>query len=49
MHSINHMHRASAPLGVVVLTSAWLEDGPRGERDHSVWQWLSLMCRLHCS
>ena len=24
-------------------------DGPHGARDHSVWQWLSLMWRMHCS
>ena len=40
---------APARLGAVVLTSAWLEDGPHGARDHSVWQWLSLMWRRHCS
>ena len=40
---------APARLGAVVLTSAWLEDGPRGARDHSVWQWLSLRWRRHCS
>ena len=40
---------APARLGAVVLTSAWLEDGPHGARDHSVWQWLSLMWRWHCS
>ena len=40
---------APARLGAVVLTSAWLEDGPHGARDHSVWQWLSLRWRLHCS
>ena len=43
------MCTAPARLGAVVLTSAWLEDGPRGARDHSVWQWLSLRWRLHCS
>ena len=40
---------APARLGAVVLTSAWLEDGPHGARDHSVWQWLSLRWRRHCS
>ena len=40
---------APARLGAVVLTSAWLEDGPHGARDHSVWQWLSLMWSRHCS
>ena len=51
MPSTNHVHRASQParLGAVVLASAWLEDGPHGARDHSVWQWLSLMWRRHCS
>ena len=29
--------------------TGWLEDGPHGARDHSVWQCLPLMCRLHCS
>ena len=43
------MCTAPARLGAVVLTSAWLEDGPHGARDHSVWQWLSLMWRWHCS
>ena len=43
------MCTAPARLGAVVLASAWLEDGPHGARDHSVWQWLSLMWRLHCS
>ena len=41
------IYTAPARLGAVVLTSAWLEDGPRGARDHSVWQWLSLMWRRH--
>ena len=40
---------APARLGAVVLTSAWLEDGPHDARDHSVWLWLSLMWRRHCS